>query len=63
MDCLVDSCIGIFKALQEALEIYDFLDNTEIQKDNSAETKARLIELFDKEAENMKNFLSLKILI
>ena len=58
---LIVDYIGIFKALQKALAIYGSPDDSvEIQEDDPAETKAKLIELLDKEAKNMKKFLESK---
>ena len=58
---LIVDYIGIFKALQKALAIYGSPDdNVEIQEDDPAETKAKLIELLDKEAKNMKKLLESK---
>ena len=58
---LIVDYIGIFKALQKALAIYGSPDdNAEIQEDDPAETKAKLIELLDKEAKNMKKLLESK---
>ena len=58
---LIVDYIGIFKALQKALAIYGSPDdNTESQEDDPAETKAKLIELLDKEAKNMKKLLESK---
>ena len=50
--------IGIFKALQKALAIYGSPDGSEIlEEEDPAETKAKLIELLDKEAINMEKLL------
>ena len=58
---LIIDYIGIFKALQKALAIYGSPDdNTKIQEDDPAETKAKLIGLLDKEAKNMKKLLESK---
>ena len=58
---LIVDYIGIFKALQKALAIYGSPDDSvEIQEDDPAETKAKLIELLDKEAKNMKKLLETK---
>lgn len=53
--------IGIFKALQKALAIYGSPDGSEIlEEEDPAETKAKLIELLDKEAINMEKILTSK---
>ena len=53
--------IGIFKALQKALAIYGSPDGSEIsEEEDPAEMKAKLIELLDKEAINMKKILTSK---
>ncbi len=58
---LIVDYIGIFKALQKALAIYGSPDGSEISdEEDPAETKAKLIELLDKEAKNMKKLLESK---
>ena len=58
---LIVDYIGIFKALQKALAIYGSPDGSEISdEEDPAETKAKLIELLDKEAKNMKKLLETK---
>ena len=57
---LIVDYIGIFKALQKALAIYGEPSDDGGQEEDPAETKAKLIELLEKEAEFMKKFLDSK---
>ena len=54
---LIVDYIGIFRALQKALAIYGEPSETSDSDDDPAETKAKLIQLLDEEAEKMSELL------
>ncbi|MCD7780327.1 MAG: type I restriction endonuclease subunit R, partial [Candidatus Gastranaerophilales bacterium] len=57
---LIVDYIGIFKALQKALAVYGEPSETADTEENPAETKAKLLELLEKEAQKMKKLFDLK---
>ena len=57
---LIVDYIGIFKSLQKALAIYGEPSDAGEKDEDPAETKAKLVELLDKEAKTMKQLLDSK---